>query len=106
MEDERHFLIRCPYYEDTRKEFFQKLNQDVPLVNNLDTSVHESTFLMLFGYNKSCYKFAKPLITYVNTLFEQRRDFFELTKSAFPHIEKSTETRSGRQVRVPARFRE
>ena len=106
VEDERHFLIRCPYYEDTRKEFFQKLNQDVPLVNNLDTGVHESTFLMLFGYNKSCYKFAKPLITYVNTLFEQRRDFFELTKSAFPHIEKSTETRSGRQVRVPARFRE
>ena len=102
VEDEKHFLVHCPYYHVDRVSFLKSLNEQHSLL--IDLKEPDTVFKTLFSYDKGNASFAKVFADFFDKMFELRQDFFEFSAPAFSHIDKHYQTRRGRVVNVPVRF--
>ena len=69
VENEQHFLVDCQEYSDIRKEFFNMVQQEVPLFNRMDSTCK---FIYLLSCENS--KVGKGLAKYLKKAFEIRTD--------------------------------
>ena len=98
VEDENHFMLQCPIYNQTRKELFDNI-REIFTFNPID----EHCFINLMNYSNGDTELALLICDYVNNCFHLRQHYFEPLEDNNLSV-KTTCTRSGRQSRAPNRL--
>ena len=99
VEDENHFMLKCPIYNQTRSELFDKISQN----HTFDLSIDDQCFINLMNYSNGDTELAQLICDFVNTCFQLRKHYFEpFEDNDLPN--KTTCTRSGRLSRAPNRL--
>ena len=70
VEDEYHFVMNCPFYENLRSELKQSFDSFTCLFN----CDHDDIFLTLMSANNGDHEFVKIFCKYVNLGFQLRFD--------------------------------
>ena len=102
VEDEKHFLMDCPIYNQTRIDFFNSIKMFISFEPSEDSN---QIFLHLMNYLNGDTELAPLVCDFVTTCFELRQKYlepFEIKND--DKISRTTCTRSGRLPRAPDRL--
>ena len=76
MEDEKHFLLKCPLFSPKRKELINKINKITK--KKLEFLSEEEQFHVLINPNE---KIQKTIARYIYECFEERKEILTQTNT-------------------------
>ena len=96
VEDECHFILSCPLYNDLRSEMFTVVRLHCP---NLDQNLTSDISKLVYLFNSEG-RIAKAVGQYCHSAFNRRGDYGDFIQQDSLK-EKIITTRSGRTIKPP-----